>query len=501
MLREQPRVLVSSAVDYAEEDCACPDSGTRTKPVGMHVGAFWQATPNLLRVPLPDQHHLLFDPSGHSQIVVINNAAQRLLDMYSTPRPLDALLIDGASSQDVYALRRLSEAGVIRAVDAPPDPPALDPYTLTAWLHVTNNCNLRCTYCYIHKTDESMDLATGLAAIDAIFRSALAQGFRAVKLKYAGGEATLRFDLLIALHQHAQALAAHHGLGLTEVVLSNGVALTQRMAEWLRDEGVRLMISLDGIAAAHDAQRTFLNGRGSSTSVLRALDRAVAIGVSVSVSITITSRNAADLASVVGLALDYDLPFNLNFYRENSLSASFTDLRAEDAQLVAGLRAAFAVIEARLPQRRLIDGLLDRSSFQQPHDHACGAGYSYLVVDPHGGIARCQMHIDQVVTNVFATDPLQVIRLDTSGFHNVPTHEKEGCRTCPWQLFCAGGCPALTFRATGRTDIRSPYCNVYTAVYADVLRLEGLRMLKWGDTFNPLASPTDMVLPLSVASA
>jgi len=346
-----------------------------------------------------------------------------------------------------------------------------------------------------------MDLATGLAAVGAVFRSALAQGFRAVKLKYAGGEATLRFDLIVALHQHAQALAARHSLGLSEVVLSNGVALTRRMAEWLRDEGVRLMVSLDGIADAHDAQRTFANGRGSSTAVLRALERAVTVGVDASLSITITSRNAAKLADVVSLALDYDLPFNLNFYRENSLSATFADLRAEDAQLVAGLRSAFAVIEERLPRRRLIDGLLDRSSFQEPHDHACGAGHSYLVVDAHGGIARCQMHIDQVITNVFVADPLRAIRLDTSGFHNVSTQEKEGCRTCPWQLFCAGGCPALTFRATGRTDIRSPYCNVYTGVYPDVVRLEGLRMLKWGDGFNspPFALPTDTSLPRSVA--
>jgi uncharacterized protein len=28
---------------------------------------------------------------------------------------------------------------------------------LTAWLHVTNGCNLRCPYCYVTKSAEKMD--------------------------------------------------------------------------------------------------------------------------------------------------------------------------------------------------------------------------------------------------------------------------------------------------------------------------------------------------------
>jgi uncharacterized protein len=32
---------------------------------------------------------------------------------------------------------------------------------------------------------------------------------------------------------------------------------------------------------------------------------------------------------------------------------------------------------------------------------------------------------------------------------------------------------------TGRSDVKSPYCNVYKALYPEVLRLEGLRLLKW----------------------
>jgi uncharacterized protein len=37
-----------------------------------------------------------------------------------------------------------------------------------------------------------------------------------------------------------------------------------------------------------------------------------------------------------------------------------------------------------------------------------------------------------------------------------------------------------TFRATGRYDVQSPNCGIYTALYPAAVRLEGLRLLKYG---------------------
>ena len=39
---------------------------------------------------------------------------------------------------------------------------------LTAWLHVTNACNLRCPYCYVNKSAEGMDEPIGRAAVEAM---------------------------------------------------------------------------------------------------------------------------------------------------------------------------------------------------------------------------------------------------------------------------------------------------------------------------------------------
>ncbi|MCS6937773.1 MAG: SPASM domain-containing protein [Roseiflexus sp.] len=62
----------------------------------------------------------------------------------------------------------------------------------------------------------------------------------------------------------------------------------------------------------------------------------------------------------------------------------------------------------------------------------------------------------------------------------MPVDEKEGCRTCTWRYWCAGGCPALTYRVTGRYDVKSPNCRIYQALFPEALRLEGMRVLRYG---------------------
>jgi len=411
-------------------------------------------------------------------VLVLHPEASALLRQFED----SALVLDAQHwpPEQQTLLRWFEQYGLIVPANHSPVPPQSESSVLTAWLHVTNECNLRCDYCYLDKTAEAMTAATGRAAVESIFRTAVQHGFRGVKLKYAGGEALLNFRLIAELHDLGVELAQNDGLSFHETILTNGVALTKGMLATAHDANIALSISLDGVGETHDAQRRFANGRGSFSHVARAIDRAIAAGVQPFLSITVTGRNAAALPQVVAFAIDRGLRFNLNFYRENDCSTGLTDLRGENELIIAGMRAAFAVIEERMPAYRVIDNLVDRSAFHAPHGHACGAGHSYMVIDHHGAIARCQMEIERPVTSVYAADPLTEIRLYADGFQNLPAAEKEGCRDCPWRNWCAGGCSLLTYRMTGRSDVKSPYCHVYKALFPEMLRLEGLRLLKWG---------------------
>jgi len=350
---------------------------------------------------------------------------------------------------------------------------------LTVWLHETNACNLRCPYCYVHKSPEGMDEAVGRAAVEAVVRSAVEHGFQAVKLKYAGGEASLNTRVMLSLQAHARELSAQQGLQLYATLLSNGVALQPQLVETLKAEGIRVMISLDGLGAQHDVQRPFANGRPSFQFVERTIDRLIQHGHAPHLSITITNRNAAGLADVVRFALERDLTFSLNLFRDNDCAASFPDLRYEEQAMIEALLRAFGVIEELLPPWSVLGSILDRGQLLQPRQRSCGVGQDYVVVDQRGRVAKCHMEIERTLGDVFRDDPLQLVRQDRMTAQNLPVEEKEGCRACTWRYWCSGGCAVATFRATGRYDIKSPNCNIYKAIYPQALRLEGLRLLKY----------------------
>jgi uncharacterized protein len=482
-----PAALFSRSLVHAETDCACPEVGSWPLAAeSSNLHGPWQRAPHLYRAPLPGAHETIFNPDAPIRLAVLNQPARRVLDAFATPATL---------ARATSGLPHLTPAGVRRSVQ---DFIALNlvqpaggrtcpsgshfnskPGTLTAWLHVTNACNLRCTYCYLHKTDEAMDEGTGRAAVEAVFCSALAHDFRAVKLKYAGGEPTLNFALVRRLHDHAQALADSAGLNFSEVLLTNGVAISPAMLDFIRDAGMRLSISLDGVGAVHDVQRVFADGRGSFALVEGSIEQALAHGVRPYLSVTVTSHNVRNLAEVVAFALDRELLFNLNFHRSCSSEAGQDDLCLADDGLIEGLRRAFEVIESRLPRYPLVGALVDRANFGLPHVRTCGAGHSYLAIDPLGRVAHCQMEIDQPATTIFAQDPLSAIQRMGQEFQNVSVDGKDGCHECPWRYWCGGGCPLLSHWATGRYTGPSPYCRVYRALYPEVVRLESLRLLRW----------------------
>ncbi|HEY3907965.1 MAG TPA: radical SAM protein [Streptosporangiaceae bacterium] len=378
---------------------------------------------------------------------------------------------------DVFA--KLSCLDVIHPVGQVPHPEFSAGRVLTAWLHVTNACNLRCPYCYVNKSADGMDEHIGHSAVDAVFRSAVANGFPAVKLKYAGGEASLNHRLMLSMHERARTLAVEHGVHLYATLLSNGVTLSRDLVGTLKAQGVRIMISLDGIGELHDAQRPFVNGRPSFKFVERTITQLIEQDHRPHLSVTITNRNASGLADVVRYALDRDLTFSLNFFRDNDCAATFTDLRYEEKTMIGSLLDAFAVIGEFLPRWSVLGAILDRGQLLQPRQHSCGVGQDYLVIDQRGQVSKCHMEIERTLGDVFSDDPLQLVRRDDTTVMNLPVTEKEGCRDCTWQNWCSGGCAVATFRATGRYDIKSPNCNIYKAIYPEALRLEGLRLLKY----------------------
>lgn len=238
----------------AETDCACaPAAPSNLQSAICNLqpaicnppsASLWGLPSFLYRAHLPNGYQLAFSPVGPAGVVVLNGPAARMLDSFATPAPL----------ADPTA-RQLAALGLLVPQPSQATTPHVSRFTfhvLTVWLHLTTRCNLRCTYCYAPRGSADMPPEVGWAAVEGAIRSAQAHGFRALKLKYAGGEPTLNLPTLRAVHEYARARVPQASLELREVVLTNGTTLTPDLLGWLREEEIRLAVSLDGLGPTHD---------------------------------------------------------------------------------------------------------------------------------------------------------------------------------------------------------------------------------------------------------
>ena len=352
------------------------------------------------------------------------------------------------------------------------------PVHLGIWLHITNQCNLRCKYCYVWKTKEKMSQETGEKAVKKIINNAKKHGFKKLTFKFSGGEALLEFPLVLHLVNLGKRLAKKEKIEVDFVVLTNGVLITEEIAKKLKKEKIRVAVSLDGLGKYNDVQRVFSNGEGSFKYVEKGIKNLKKVGVLFNVSVTITSKNVENIPDLTKYLLDRQIPFSFNFYRENPYVSE--RLGGDDKKLVFYLKKAYKIIYDKPPPYQIINGLLDRVYFGRPHLYPCGMGNSYIVVDHNGKIASCQMILGRPIGSIEDDDLIEImIKCNFVRPKNLTVDGKTPCKKCQWRYLCGGGCPLLTFTQKGRYTLNSPYCAVYKALIPEVLRIEAKRLIKY----------------------
>ncbi len=165
-------------------------------------------------------------------------------------------------------------------------------------LHITNRCNLMCSYC-CYNSGTTVWPEMSISELKSVVTGACACGLKSLHIN--GGEPLLREDLeeLVSF--------AIQEKGLSVRVQTNGLLLTPTRLKHLRESGLaKVMISLDGATPeTHDR----LRGRGTFASVVRAVESCLEAGLDVRVNSIATQENLHELLAlaemVFGLGIRY----------------------------------------------------------------------------------------------------------------------------------------------------------------------------------------------------
>ena len=221
----------------------------------------------------PNQYYL-FD-GNISKLVCVSESM-----FFSLQRILD----DKAEEGDFLYLKKLQENGIcldsaLKEIEHP-ETPLIESYFDNMLggicLQITQNCNLRCSYCpysensdYVnrHHNKGTMPLSTALSAIDYYFEHS--KNSKRHHVSFYGGEPLLEIKLIQQIVRYIQKNYPH--IDVAYPITTNATLLTNEVIDFLVENHFSITISLDGPQEYHDQHRLFSNGRGSFETVVEKL--------------------------------------------------------------------------------------------------------------------------------------------------------------------------------------------------------------------------------------
>jgi uncharacterized protein len=176
-------------------------------------------------------------------------------------------------------------------------------------LHLTERCNLSCTYCYLgHPTEpREMTSETGRRAIE-FYLDHMSDGLSEVVVSFFGGEPLLKFHLMEELVPFARDAAARRGKAVQFSITTNGTAINEKIASFLKENGFTTLISWDGDPSTQNVFRLLWSGKGSGDLMQRAIPRILSldeVGVRMTWSAETLPRLAANVRYFVGLGIHW----------------------------------------------------------------------------------------------------------------------------------------------------------------------------------------------------
>jgi len=349
----------------------------------------------------------------------------------------------------------------------------------TAWLHITNQCNLRCTYCYVEKTGARMDKKMGEKVIRRLIDSAKKHKFKEIRINFSGGECLLEFKLIKHLIDYSKKLGKKSKIKFSFLLLSNGILITKEIAEYTKKNKIMIRISLDGMKKYNDKGRVFSNGKGSFDFIVRGIRIMQKVKASYFVGVTVTDSNVDGLYLLTKFFIKEQIPFSLNLVREHSLT-DFTEISNNHKKLIRIFKKVFRYIGRNLDKKvMIVNTFFETLNLLEPNTVVCGAGKSLVAINPQGKLTTCQMSLDRLIGSI-DDDIIKTVR-DKNIFkpHDLSVLDKKQCRKCMWRYICAGGCPMLVKNTYRRDDVASPNCDIYKALIPEMLKLKAKQIIRY----------------------
>ena len=385
---------------------------------------------------------------------------------------------------------------------------------LFAVWNFTNRCNLACKHCYqdsLHsKLADELTLDEKLGIVDQMGKAHMPM------LAISGGEPTISADLIPVLQR-----AKSHDMHLT--IATNGTTMTPELAGELASAGLRYVeISLDSVhARRHDA---FRGADGLWAKAVAGAKNVVATpGLRLGIAMCVHQGNYDEVEDMISLARDLGAGCFAHF---NFIPVG-RGLKMVSGDITPGQREKLLALLNRKMQEGgigiistapqlgrvclagAVPGLGDQlaqvvgDSGKISCSHAgsgsgtkarvvakylggCGAGRTYICIEPAGDVTPCVYLPHRVMGNLRQMPLMDIFRKSVFWeILNDRSRRLHHCEVCTFKNYC-GGCRARADAYYGQLHAGDPGC-VFNQKHWDALVRAGIAVVP------PAGTPDDQL--------
>jgi uncharacterized protein len=253
----------------------------------------------LFIIPIPGENLFLFYAPLHGIATKVTETAMKqlkgILEAVEKGLPLDSF--------SEYAVNYLTEKELLVFPPYALNEHNVIPGSQGITLSLTNDCNLRCIYCYANAgvdTTTMPDIVAFTAIAYAIDLTHKMDKKTFWLTFHGGGESLIRKGLFKRCVEKAIELTSGLGMDLHVHVVTNATLITDSFAFWMATHKVKdITVSLDGSVNIQDLQRPMKNGKGSSELAMRGIGYLKKHNIPFAIRATVTSKSVAEMASFV----------------------------------------------------------------------------------------------------------------------------------------------------------------------------------------------------------
>lgn len=332
-------------------------------------------------------------------------------------------------------------------------------------LHVSHDCNLRCTYCFASQGDfggdrELMSEEVGKKALDFLLEKSGKR--KNLEVDFFGGEPLMNFEVVKKLVEYGNAQAEKKGKYFRFTITTNGLALNDDIINYINENMHNVVLSLDGRREINDKNRPLINGKGSYEYIVPKFQK------------LIEKRTKDKYYYVRGTFTRDNLDFSKDVKHYKDLGFELTSIepvvgedefaiREEDLPAILAeyesLAKDYADMQAKGEPFKLFHFMVDLS--QGPcvikRVRGCGAGGEYLAITPTGDIYPCHQFVgeEEFKMGNILDENLQLPEKMRGTFKSANVFTKDECKNCWARYYCSGGCHANALHFN--KDIQKPY--------------------------------------------